>query len=174
MKRNIGILEYWNSGILEQWNTGRRKIFSTYHHSTHPSFHHSIIPARAALRRGLTLIEVMLAVVILGIGSGVLMLATARCIAIISKSRHYSTAQRLILQVGAENPLNRAEVDAGIESGTFDDENGYRWEREIKEPENENRQGLYTVRTRVSWSDRGRDSFEEVITWYYIPPEEEL
>jgi len=84
MKRNIGILEYWNSGILEQWNTGRRKIFSTYHHSTHPSFHHSIIPARAALRRGLTLIEVMLAVVILGIGSGVLMLATARCIAIIS------------------------------------------------------------------------------------------
>jgi prepilin-type N-terminal cleavage/methylation domain-containing protein len=121
--------------------------------------------------RGLTLIEVLLAVVILGIGSGVLLLATARCIAIISKSRHYSTAQRLILQVGAEHPLNRAEIDAGMQSETFD-EDGYRWEREIIEPENENRKGLYKVRTRVSWSDRGRDSFEEVTTWYYIQPEE--
>jgi Tfp pilus assembly protein PilV len=119
------------------------------------------------------LIEVMLAVVILGIGSGVLLLATARCIAIISKSRHYSTAQRLILQVGAENPLTRVELNAGTQSGTFDDDAGYRWEREITEPEDENRKGLYTVRTRVSWSDRGRASFEEAITWFYIPPEEE-
>lgn len=123
--------------------------------------------------RGLTLIEVMLAVVILGIGSGVLLLATARCLAIISKSRHYSTAQRLILQAGAEHPLNRGEIDAGTESGTFDDEPAYRWEREITEPEDENRKGLYTVRTRVIWSDRGRGRFEEVVTWHYIPPEEE-
>lgn len=158
MKRNVG--------ILERWNIGRGKFFSASRHSTIPPFHHSIS------RRGLTLIEVLLAVVILGIGSGVLLLATARCIAIISKSRHYTTAQRLILQVGAEHPLNRAAVETGTESGTFDDEDGYRWEREIKEPENENRKGLYTVRTRVSWSDRGRDSFEEVITWFYIQPEE--
>jgi prepilin-type N-terminal cleavage/methylation domain-containing protein len=123
--------------------------------------------------RGLTLIEVMLAVVILGIGSGVLLLATARCLAIITKSQRYSTAQRLIQQVGAEHPLTRAKIDTGVQSGTFDDENGYRWEREIAAPENENRKGLYTVRTRVSWSDRGRDSFEEVVTWFYIPPEEE-
>ncbi len=159
MKRNIG--------ILEQWNIGRGKIFSAPHDSTVPPFHHS------KSRQGLTLIEVMLAVVILGIGSGVLLLATARCIAIISKSRHYSEAQRLILQVGAEHPLNRAEIDAGTQSGAFD-EDEYRWEREIKESENENRKGLYTVRTRVSWSDRGRDSFEEVTIWFYIQPEEEL
>jgi len=134
--------------------------------------HQSEIINRKCSRRGLTLIEVLLAVVILGIGSGVLLLATARCIAIISKSRHYNTAQRLILQVGAEHPLNRGEIASGKQSGTFDDEDGYRWEREINEPENENRKGLYTVRTRVSWSDRGRDSFEEVITWFYIQPEE--
>ena len=165
MKRNIG--------ILERWNIGRGKIFSTSHNSTHPSFHHSIIPARAALRRGLTLIEVMLAIVILSIGSGVLLLATARCIAIISKSRHYSTAQRLIQQVGAAHPLTRAKIEAGTESGTFDDEEDYKWEREITETEDENRKGLFTVRTRVSWSDRGRDSFEEVTTWRFIKPEEE-
>ena len=125
-------------------------------------------------KKGLTLIEVLLAVAILGIGAGVLMLATARCLAVISQSRHYSAAQRLILQVGAEHPLTRSTIEAGSESGSFDDEPDYTWSREITEPENENRKGLYTVRTRVSWSDRGRASFEEVITWHYIPPEKEL
>ena len=124
-------------------------------------------------KHGLTLIEVILAVVILGIGSGVLLLATARCLAIITKSQRYSTAQRLILQVGAEHPLTRSEIDTETKSGTFDADDGYRWEREITKPENENRKGLYTVRTRVSWSDRGRDSFEEITTWHFIPQEEE-
>lgn len=119
---------------------------------------------------GLTLIEVMLAIVILGIGAGTLMLATARCLAVATKAKHYSNAHRLILRVGAENPLARGEVDAGTESGSFDE--GYRWEREIIENENEDREGLYTVRTRVSWSARGKQSFEESTTYLYIPPEE--
>jgi len=152
------------NGLLNHRINGRRYSFRQ---ASNPAIHHSIS------RRGITLIEVLLAVVILGIGSGVLLLATARCLAIISKSQRYSTAQRLIGQVGAEHPLTRAEIEAGKESGTFDDEADYRWEREITEPEDENRKGLYTVRTRVSWSDRGRDSFEEVITWHYIKPEEE-
>jgi len=125
------------------------------------------------LRRGLTLIEVMLAVVILGIGAGVLLLATARCLSIVVKSQRYSTAQRLIGQVDTEHPLTRAKIEADTESGTFDHDPDYRWEREISESENENLKGLFTVRTRVSWSDRGRSSFEEVNTWRFIRPEEE-
>jgi len=120
---------------------------------------------------GLTLIEVMLAIVILGIGSGTLMLATARCLSVIAQARHYSTAQRLILQVGAENPLSRGEVDEGTLSGSFED--GYTWERELIESEDENRPGLYTVRTRISWSTRGKNNFEESLTWHYIEPEDE-
>jgi len=119
---------------------------------------------------GLTLIEVMLAIIILGIGSGTLMLATARCISVVSKARHYSTAQRLILRVGAENPLTRGEISSETMSGDFDD--GYQWEREVIESEDENREGLYTVRTRVSWSTRGKERYEEVVTWHYIEPEE--
>ena len=134
--------------------------------------HKSEIGNRKCSRRGLTLIEVLLAVAILGVGAGVLMLATARCLAVISQSRHYSAAQRLILQVGAENPLTRAAIEAKSESGKFSDDPDYTWEREIIEPENENQKGLYTVRTRVSWSDRGRESFEQVVTWHYIQPEE--
>jgi len=160
----------WNIGISGYRRIGKRIISKGWKTST-PILHYSATPARAALRRGLTLIEVMLAIVILGIGSGVLMLATARCIAVVGKARHYSTAQRLILQVGAENPLTRGEVTAGTESGDFDD--GYTWEREIIEPEDEYREGLYTIRTRVSWSTRGKESFEEIFTWHYIEPEEE-
>lgn len=153
------------NGLVDNWMTGKET--PSFHQSINPSFH------RSNSRRGLTLIEVLLAVAILGIGVGVLMLATARCLAVISQSRHYSTAQRLILQVGAENPLTRTDVKAGSKSGNFDEDEGYTWEREISEPENESRKGLYTVRTRVTWSDRGRASFEEVVTWHFIPPEEE-
>jgi len=48
-----------------------------------------------------------------------------------------------------------------------------RWEREIIEPEDEYREGLYTVRTRVNWSTRGKERFEEIVTWHYVTPEEE-
>ncbi|MBI9020785.1 MAG: prepilin-type N-terminal cleavage/methylation domain-containing protein [Verrucomicrobia bacterium] len=130
------------------------------------------VSRRTPQRAGLTLIEVMLSIVILGIGSGVLMLATARCIAVVSKARHYSNAQRFIFQIGAEHPLTRGEIDAGIESGEFD--GGYEWEREVVEPEDENREGLYTIRTRISWSTRGKECFEEIVTWHYIPVKEDL
>jgi prepilin-type N-terminal cleavage/methylation domain-containing protein len=122
-------------------------------------------------QRGLTLVEVMLAIVILGIGAGTLMVATARCMAVATKTKHYSRAHRLILQVGTENPITRGELDDGTESGRFDD--GYTWEREIIESEEEDREGLYTIRTRVSWSSRGRQSFEECVSYLYIPPEDD-
>jgi prepilin-type N-terminal cleavage/methylation domain-containing protein len=154
------------NGLTDEWINGKESISSQ-------SFDHPIIRSSKS-RLGLTLIEVMLAVVILGIGSGVLLLATARCLAISTKAQRYSTAQRLIGQVDAEHPLTRATMDAGTGSGTFDDDPDYQWEREITEPENENRNGLFTVRTRVSWSNRGRNSFEEVITWHFIKPEKEL
>lgn len=124
----------------------------------------------AKRKAGLTLIEVMLAIVILGVGACVLLVATSRCMAVATKARHYSTAQRLIARVNTEKPLTRGELEDGIESGSFDD--GYNWEREITQSEEEDREGLFTVRTRVSWSDHGRNAFEESTTYLYIPPEE--
>lgn len=121
---------------------------------------------------GLTLLEVLLAIAILGVGAAVLLTAAARCMSVVSRARHYSTAQRLIHRVGAENPLSRGMIDTGRASGTFSDEPAYRWERELTESEQEEREGLFTLRTRVSWSDRGQDRYEETVTWIYIPPEE--
>lgn len=129
---------------------------------------HSCIPCS---KSGMTLIEVMLAIMILSVGAGTLMLATSRCMAVATKAKHYSNAHRLISRVAAENPLNRGEVDVGTESGSFDD--GYTWEREITESEEEDREGLYTVRTRVSWSARGKQSFEESTTFLYVTPDDD-
>ena len=154
-----GKMEY-RSLVKEQYSEDRKSII--------PSFHHSIIPTRKA---GLSLIEVMLSIVILGIGAGTLLVATARCMSVVVKAQRYSTAHRLILRVDAENPLNRSEISDGTESGSFDD--GYQWEREIMETNNEDREGLFTVRTRVSWSTRGKNAFEEITTYLYVPPEEE-
>lgn len=161
MKKSVSV---WKYGGTEALNHCSSTIPPLTYSTTHSHSSRS--------RLGLTMIEVLLAVAILGVGAGVLMLATARCLAVISQSRHYSAAQRLILQVGAENPLTRAALEAKSESGKFSDDPDYTWEREIIEPENENQKGLYTVRTRVSWSDRGRESFEQVVTWHYIQPEE--
>ena len=124
-------------------------------------------------RSGLTLVEVMLAIVILGIGSGILLVAVSRCMAVATKAKHYSHAHSLLLRVDAENPItrNRDEIEEGKDSGSFDD--GYSWEREITESEEDGREGLYTVRTRVSWSARGKTSFEETTRYLYIRPNEE-
>ena len=123
-------------------------------------------------KSGMTLIEVLLAVVLLGIGGGALLVAVSRCISVVTRSHHYSTAQRLIQNVSAEHPLSRGMIEEGRDSGTFYNASGYRWEREILEAESEDRAGLFTVRTRISWSERGQTSFEEITTLVFIPPEE--
>lgn len=129
-----------------------------------------ICPLWNSAKAGLTLIEVMLAVIILGIGAGVLMTATARCMAVATKSKYYSRAHRLMSRVEAENPITRGEMEDGTESGSFED--GFTWEREITESEDEGREGLYTIRTRISWSSRGKQSYEEVSRYVYIQPSE--
>lgn len=123
-------------------------------------------------RTGLTLIEVMLSIVILAIGSGILMVAIGRCMAVATKAQHYSTARHLLLQVETENPITRADLSEGTESGSIDDT--YSWEREIIKNETEERDGLYTIRTRIGWSARGKDAFEEVTEYRYIKPEDTL
>lgn len=163
-------MECWNNGMMDRCANNSRQKGSNDWKFIFSFFCFSMIPTRH--KAGLTLIEVMLAIVILGIGAGVLLVATSRCMAVATKARHYSTAHRLIQRVNVEKPLTRGELEDGTESGTF--ENGYSWEREVLQSENEDREGLYTVRTRVSWSARGRDAFEEFTTYLYVPPEKEI
>ena len=125
---------------------------------------------RSGARSGMTLIEVVLATAILGIGLTSLVAATSRCLSVARKAKEYEVARRLIGQIDLEVPIVfNDELEAGVEQGEFAGEySGYTWEREIEEFEDEELQ-MFTVRSRVTWTDRNRDVYEEVISYIYEP-----
>ena len=124
----------------------------------------------AVSRKGFTLIEVMLAILILGIGLVVLVNSASRCLAVVKSARLYEDARHLIARVELEFPIDREEFSEGRESGNFEGRYGkYRWEREVS-LSGEEEDGFYEVSTRILWSESGnRRGREEVVTYMYVP-----
>jgi len=123
-------------------------------------------------RAGLTLIEVMLAMVIVGTGIAAMVAATARCLGVVRRAKNFEAARHLLAMVDVENPIPlKEEITEDAEGGAFSgDYLGFKWERRIEavgDPEIS--EGLYKVTTRVSWSDAARSSHEEVTTYIYAP-----
>jgi prepilin-type N-terminal cleavage/methylation domain-containing protein len=127
----------------------------------------------ARARAGLTLIEVMLAVAILGIGITALVAAASRCLAVVRRAKNFETARHLLAVVEVEEPLQlKEEIEEGSESGSFSgDFRGFSWQRRITMVGEED-EGLYEVSTRINWSELGKTSFEEVVTYLYAPADE--
>ena len=73
-----------------------------------------------------------------------------------------------------ENPIDRKTIQETDEEGEFEDLDGYVWLRNIQMVDEEERPGLFLVTTRVQWSERGRDAFEEIITYNYAPESESV
>ena len=121
-------------------------------------------------RQGFSLVEVLLALAITGIGLFVMIETASRCLAVIRKSAHYERARHLLARVELEFPLQtKEEIEEGVESERFDGEDSeYRWEREIKIV-GEEEDGLFEVTTRVIWSGRTREAREEIVTYLYAP-----
>jgi hypothetical protein len=115
----------------------------------------------------------MLALAIVAVGLTAIIAATSRCLSVIAQSRAYETSRHLLARVEVEEPLLLKEkIEPGSENGTFTgDYYGYRWTRDI-ERVGRKEDGLYLVRTRVYWSERGREAFDEVQTYLYAPEEE--
>ena len=65
------------------------------------------------------------------------------------------------------------EIEPGTESGRFSGRfSDYKWTRTI-EVEGEEEDGLLKITTRVHWSDRRKQAYEEVVTLLYHPDPEE-
>jgi prepilin-type N-terminal cleavage/methylation domain-containing protein len=123
-------------------------------------------------KEGLTLIEVMLALAILGIGLFVMIATASKCLAVVRQSRNYEKARELLAQVELDHPILLEEIEAGTENGSFSGEDSaYKWQRNIEVVGEEEEDGLFSVATRVSWAERGRESYEEVVTYVYAPEE---
>ena len=111
---------------------------------------------------GLTLVEVLLALVILSIGVSSMMIAMSQALSVVRTARNREIAQNLLRRIDLDFPIEKIDYEERIESGEFDDPEGYYWTREILLIDEEERPGLFLTRTRIEWSERGRDAFEEV------------
>lgn len=150
--------EEWAEGRMDEWVGGQRA-----HSPTRPLAHSST-------RSGLTLIEVLLAVAILGFGIAGMVMAGSRCLGVARQARNYQQAREALAQVEVEEPLALVEdMSRGSDSGTlrapFD---RFQWERKV-EPIGLEEDYLYEVTTTITWSEEGKHGGEAVTTYVYRP-----
>ena len=121
----------------------------------------------------MTLIEVLLAVVILGIALGGLVEAASRALAVVRQARNYEMARRMFGRVDVEKPLRTLdEIRAGQESGGFQGGPAdWTWTRTFEDlgANNEQQEGLFLLTTRVFWAQGERKSMEEAVQYLYVP-----
>jgi len=121
----------------------------------------------------MTLIEVLLAVVILGAALGALIEAASRALAVVRQANNYEMARRMLGRVEAENPLwLEDEIMAGQDGGGFKGgPSGWSWTRIIEDygVEDEQKEGLFLLTTRVFWSRGNKKGMEETVQYLYVP-----
>lgn len=115
---------------------------------------------------GFTLIEVTLALLILGVGVITLVAAASRCLATLRVSRIYHEA-RYAMDLGElEYPIIRKSDEVfNMNVDPVDLPGGLVFSRE-SEP-SEQHEGLHVVRTRIEWSTGNRDYHEETFRYLY-------
>ncbi|MBW7908383.1 MAG: prepilin-type N-terminal cleavage/methylation domain-containing protein [Kiritimatiellae bacterium] len=121
-------------------------------------------------RAGLSLVEVLMALVILGTGLVVLIAAASRCIAVVRKVRNLETTRELFGRVEVEKPIwVEEDIEDAAGQGSFTGEySQYRWRRDVEGVGDED-DGLWLVTTTISWSDRGTENSETVVTYVHWP-----
>ncbi len=129
-------------------------------------------------RTGLTLVEVLMALAILGISAAVLMTATSRCLSVVRVANNYYEARRILELAEIEYPVLVFKEDSGPAAkekilnsnvGPIEYPGGLVFNRACTR--SENNQDLVEVKTRVTWSARGRSGFEEVSSYLYFTNE---
>ena len=130
---------------------------------------HRVPADKARVSAGFTLMEVMLATLILAMGLGMVLVAVSQCLGVARAARIFDTTRELLARVEAESPVEIAEeIEDVADSGSFDDPklHGYTWQREI-EPVGEEKYGLFKVTTTVTWAENDKESSETLVTYVY-------
>jgi prepilin-type N-terminal cleavage/methylation domain-containing protein len=121
-----------------------------------------------AARRGFTLIEVLLATLILSVALSMILTGSSRCLTVMRRSGEYQRAQWALNRGMLEHPILFTEKieEQDVEGEDYE---GYVFSRKIEDDEDED--GLYVVRTRVTWPSGGREMNEEIVEEVYQKPE---
>lgn len=114
---------------------------------------------------GLSLLEAVLALAILSIGIFILIETTAKCLAVIRVSRNYQTARAVLDRGKLDYPLIWTNAVEDNIVAPVEYPNGFRFSRDLNPVDGE--EDLFIVTTRVSWSETGHASSEEVISYLY-------
>ena len=121
----------------------------------------------------MTLVEVLLAVAILGVALCGLLEAATRALSVVRQARNYELARRMLGRVDAENPLRTLdEIQAGQTSGGFDGgPAGWSWTRTLEDlgADDEQKEGLFLMTTCVFWGTGEHRSKEEAVQYLYVP-----
>ena len=120
-------------------------------------------------RRGLTLLEMLVAMAILAIGIVGVLRVFSSSIVTSKAAESYSRAATLADETAAELE-RRPSLDPGTVSGKFASaEPGYTWEAEIGSAESS---GLQRVRIRVLWKAGSRRRHFDMVTYLRPTPEQ--
>ena len=124
---------------------------------------------RLKRRAGLTLVEVILALMIVGTGLVALVAAVSRCLAVPRLAMNYDTARELLGQLEVEEPLLVEEdIEDAAGSGTFDSPHAnFSWRREVVQEGEDEEDGLWRVTTTITWTENNRSRSEQVETLFY-------
>ena len=122
-----------------------------------------------------------MALAIMGIGIAGLVAASSRCLAVARKAKNYENTRSLLgeaemkwqehlLEMEEDDPL-----EADSESWSFNaPHENYRgsWTlEEVSQEADDENAGLFKLSLRISWSDNGQETYEEVVTYLYSPDE---
>ena len=117
-------------------------------------------------KNAFTLVEAVLAIAIISVSAIAMLAATSTCLGAASRARNYHTAVAVLDQGELEYPLLPTNaVEDNIVEPYEPLLEGFVFSRDVEEIEDE--EDLFVIRTRVTWSRRGRDSFEEVVGYLY-------
>jgi len=117
---------------------------------------------------GMTLVEVLLAAFILGVGMMVLVTASSRCVAVMRKAAVFQAARWTLDRGEADHPLIRTNDIKMLEVDATEYPGGMFYERIVEDDEDED--GLFVIRSRVSWSSHERILFEEAVRYMLEDP----
>lgn len=124
-------------------------------------------------KQGLTLIEVLLAVIILSVSMTALLLASSRCIAVMKASADYQQARWVLQSKQLEHPIifELIEDIEDVEVPAETDDDGFTFQRIVEEDLDED--DLYLVRSVVSWERKGHTVHEDHIEYIWFVSDEE-
>lgn len=119
-------------------------------------------------RTGLTLLEVMLALAIIGFGVAALSTATSRCLALVTLSKRFHEARYALELSELKYPL--VEVDDELQNKEVPETEilpGLTFSRVAEIPKDYEDTGLFVLHNKVVWEGTGSNNFEETIRYLY-------